>query len=110
MSAVHDHLKRTLGSSAVFVISGYDNFSLRSNKACRLGADKPNLTLINGSDARASANVPIEADFVDARTKFAGPRHALRASNGDGMIRIDIDDGSEGLQEPPSRCIGIARR
>ena len=65
-----------------FVISGYDDVSFRSNEAVQLGADKPNLTLINGSDARASAYVPIEADLVDARTKFAGPRHALRASNG----------------------------
>ena len=81
MSAVHDHGKRKFGSIAV-CHSGYDDVSFRSNEAVQLGADKPNLTLINGSDARASAYVPIEADLVDARTKFAGPRHALRASNG----------------------------
>ena len=107
---MHDQLKRTFGSVAVTVPSEYDGFSLRSNKAVHLGADKPNLTLVNGSEGRASAHVPIEADFVDARTKFAGLRHALRASNGNGLIRIDIDDGPEGLQKPSSRCIGIAGR
>src|SRR5215210_6416307 len=102
-SAVHDQLKRTFGSSAVTGIRGYDDVSLRSNEAIRLGADKPKLTLVNGSDARASAHVPIEADFVDARTKSAGRHRALRASNGDGLIRIDSDDGPEGLQKPSSR-------